>query len=129
MSFTRWLSERLGISFWTSERAPRAASSMKATAARRIFRPSVESLEDRCVPTAGALDTSFGGSGIVTTVVGAYDWFESPNAIAIYNSPGSVNDGKIVAVGNAARNLRGGFPDQDFAIVRYNVGGSLDNTF
>lgn len=90
----------------------------------------LESLEERCLLSAGALDPTFGGgSGIVTTTVGLYDKFESPNAIAIYDSPGSVNDGKILAVGNAATQLHGGFPDQDFALVRYNVDGTLDNTF
>lgn len=129
MTFTRWLSEHLGLSSRIPGLAPRSVSKRKATALQRTFRHSLEYFEDRCVPTAGALDPSFGSGGIVTNVVGAYDWFESPNAIAIYESPSSPNYGKILAVGNAARSLRGGFPDQDFALVRYNLDGTMDNTF
>ena len=64
----------------------------------------------------GTLDTTFNGTGRVTTPVLAGD--DSANAVAIQA------DGKIVAVGTA---LTGSIPD--YAIVRYNTNGSLDTTF
>ena len=51
MSFTRWLSDSLSLSSRTSGRASRPASKRKATAPRRTFRPSMECLEDRWVPS------------------------------------------------------------------------------
>ena len=63
----------------------------------------------------GSLDSTFGSGGIVTTEVGTYAraW-----AVALQA------DGKIVVGG------RGGtFLQANFALVRYNANGSLDNTF
>ena len=51
MSFTSWLSDHLVLSSRTPGRAPRPASKRKATALRRTFRPSLENLEDRWVPS------------------------------------------------------------------------------
>jgi uncharacterized delta-60 repeat protein len=59
----------------------------------------------------GSLDKSFGGSGEVTTPgSGAF------GAIGLAIQP----DGKVVAAGDS---------NGDFAVVRYNVDGSLDKTF
>ena len=66
--------------------------------------------------TNGQLDNTFGTNGIVTTPVGTLD--DNLNSVAIQS------DGKIVAVGisyNGSKN--------DFAVVRYNTNGQLDNTF
>ena len=67
----------------------------------------------------GTLDGSFGSGGIVTTDIensidGAY-------SIAIQN------DGKIVAAGSSGTRSDGS--DNDFAIVRYNTNGGIDNSF
>src|SRR4051795_11314114 len=87
--------------------------------------PCVESLEDRRLLSAGALDLSFGVGGIVTTNVGLAD-YGSEQVTAVALQP----DGKIVAVGNAAtETYQGGFERGDFAVVRYNTNGTLDNTF
>ena len=51
MSFTSWLSDHLVLSSRTPGRAPRAASKRKALATRRTFRPALECLEDRWVPS------------------------------------------------------------------------------
>lgn len=64
----------------------------------------------------GSLDMSFNGTGKVTTAIGSGN--DTGRAVAIQS------DGKIVVageskVGNAS----------DFALVRYNVDGSLDTTF
>jgi uncharacterized delta-60 repeat protein len=66
----------------------------------------------------GTLDTSFGGTGKVLTLVG----MSGSNATAI----GLQNDWKIVVSGNAINSSGRG---RDFAIVRYNGDGSLDTTF
>lgn len=50
---------------WDLSPSPRRAP---VTIRRR--RPNVETLEGRTLLTAGALDTSFGGTGVVTTSTG-----------------------------------------------------------
>jgi uncharacterized delta-60 repeat protein len=66
--------------------------------------------------TTGSLDTSFSGTGRVTTPISgnSYD-FAASVAIQV--------DGKIVSAGGA----RG--TDYDFAVVRYNTDGTLDTSF
>jgi uncharacterized delta-60 repeat protein len=66
--------------------------------------------------TNGALDNTFGTNGIVTTPVGASNDFAYSIAIQ--------SDGKIVAAGYSSNGS-----DYDFALVRYNSNGALDNTF
>jgi len=66
--------------------------------------------------TDGSLDASFGTDGKVTTDFGSYD---EANDIAIQA------DGKIVAAGETGN----GWDDLNFALVRYNVDGSLDTSF
>lgn len=65
----------------------------------------------------GSLDTTFGNNGVVNTLLHGDDDIRS---IAIQK------DGKIIAAGVAAG------PDgdnPDFALIRYNMDGSLDNSF
>jgi uncharacterized delta-60 repeat protein len=69
----------------------------------------------------GSLDTGFGGKapdvpGTVTTDIGGAD----DDAFAVALQP----DGKIVAAGQTFNGS-----NYDFALVRYNVNGSLDTTF
>lgn len=69
----------------------------------------------------GDLDPSFGSGGKVTTFLentGDGDDRAYPNHIAVQS------DGKIVVAGKASINYK-----DDFAIVRYNANGSLDQTF
>jgi len=61
--------------------------------------------------TDGILDTTFGTGGEVITAVGSSS---EGNSLAIQS------DGKIVL---------GGYANNNFALVRYNLDGSLDNTF
>ncbi len=63
----------------------------------------------------GNLDTSFDGDGQVTTDFGSYDHGQS---VAIQS------DGKIIVAGSAHNGN-----NFDFAIVRYNLDGSLDAAF
>ncbi len=67
--------------------------------------------------SSGALDSTFGSGGIVTTAVGSLDADAAALAVQV--------DGKIVAAGlagNAVTNV------WDVALVRYNANGSLDTT-
>jgi uncharacterized delta-60 repeat protein len=92
---------------------------------RFLFRPRLEALEDRCVPTAGALDTTFGVGGKVLSsfLTPSYDFGLAGTAIQA--------DGKIVQAGYsltpAALSLTGG--GGGAALVRYNTDGTLDTTF
>jgi uncharacterized delta-60 repeat protein len=67
--------------------------------------------------TDGSLDTSFGSGGKVTTDV-TPGQFDVGRAVAVQP------DGKIVVTG-----ITEGASPEDFAVVRYNLDGSLDGTF
>lgn len=69
----------------------------------------------RILPT-GALDTAFGVSGKTTTPIGAGN--DAVNALKIQP------DDKIVVAGSSHNGS-----NDDFAVVRYNPDGSLDNSF
>src|SRR5262249_27696796 len=60
----------------------------------------------------GTLDTSFNGSGKLTTAIGTAD--DSALTVAIQS------DGRIVAAGSS---------DDNFALARYNLDGMLDTSF
>jgi len=66
--------------------------------------------------TDGSLDTTFNGTGVVTTGIGSSD--DEAFAMALQS------DGKIVAAGDSSSGA-----NIDFAVVRYNTNGSLDTTF
>ena len=68
--------------------------------------------------TDGALDTSFGGTGRVLTAVG----ISGSNAAGVALQ----EDGKIVVAGYAVNNSGRVY---DFACLRYNADGSLDQSF
>ena len=89
----------------------------KASPARtRYFRPQVLALEDRCLLSAGALDTTFGSGGIVTTnLTSGSDYAYG----ALLQS-----NGDIIAYGFAGLKHGGGN-----ALARYTPSGSLDSTF
>src|SRR5262245_58180328 len=82
------------------------------------FRPCLEALEDRCVPSAGALDPTFGsGAGYVTTSLRTGD----DVAWAVLIQPW---DGKIVAAGTSVSGN-----SSVMSLTRYNADGTLDGTF
>src|SRR5206468_4572273 len=69
------------------------------------------------LPTsAGALDTSFGTGGKVTTAIGSDN--DQAYGVAIQS------DGKIVAAGYSFNGS-----NNDFALARYTTAGALDTTF
>src|SRR5262249_11238790 len=95
---------------------------------RPTFRPRLEVLEDRCLPSGGVLDPTFGSGGIVTTSVGALG-VAAVEAVAIYPNAGTANDGKVVAAGETDVMNGNGTATNAFAVVRYNPDGTLDSSF
>jgi len=113
MSMFRWLRDR-------STRTGRSGQKPS-----RGCRPQLEVLEDRCLLSGGVLDTTFGsGSGVLDSSLAA---FTRAFAVATYPKEGTANDGKIVVGGlyeGQGRSLK-----TQFAVVRYNLDGSLDKSF
>ena len=116
-------------------RDPSPARRPRTRARRPNFRPRLEALEQRCLLSAGALDTTFGGTGFVRTDFSEFfdrgdTGIDSAAAVAIVPS-----DGKIVAAGTtlSATADAAGDPTRSFskrfAVARYNFDGSLDTTF
>ena len=86
---------------------------------RRATRPAVEPLEGRTLLNAGALDTTFGGTGMVSTNIDS----TGDGAWSVAVQP----DSKVVAVGLTGESSSTGA--EHIAVVRYNADGSLDSTF
>lgn len=77
------------------------------------------SLGGQAQAAPGDLDTTFNGTGLVTTDFGPYESYGNDVAVQA--------DGKIVVVGSEGSYGRSsGF---DFAVARYNPDGTLDSTF
>jgi uncharacterized delta-60 repeat protein len=74
--------------------------------------------------TDGTLDTAFNGSGKITTEIFDGSTEMSPST-EMARSVIQQMDGKLVAAGY----YHGNFPDNFFALVRYNKNGMLDTTF
>ncbi len=72
------------------------------------------------INTDGSMDNSFGTNGIVQTPIGSY--YDEILDLAIQD------DGKILATGYVTSAV-GANDYLDFALVRYNEDGSLDNSF
>ena len=66
----------------------------------------------------GALDPTFGGDGIVETVI-------EPTMSSIVHDIALQPDGRIIAAGHVIKDVH----DSKFALVRYRTDGSLDPTF
>ncbi len=96
-------------------RKPR--QSTQRSSSRFIHRLPLEKLEDRCLLTAGVLDSTFGIGGLVVTDLGS----TSDRAFDVVIQ----SDGKVVTAGDTIRSGTG----QDFALVRYNSNGALDTSF
>jgi uncharacterized delta-60 repeat protein len=89
----------------------------------------VEALEDRCLLSAGAVDTAFGSGGVASTIVGAVvngEYQASTDSVAVYSKADTTgNANKIVVGGDAAVSST----ETDFALTRYNPNGTLDTTW
>ena len=97
--------------------ARKTRSATHRSSSRLTHWVQLEKLEDRCLLTAGALDTTFGTGGLVVTDLGST--FEHAYDMVIQA------DGRIVTAGDTIRSGTG----QDFALVRYNINGTLDTSF
>lgn len=83
---------------------------------------STESLETRVVLAAGDLDTTFNGTGTVTTPATAFG-SDSGKAVAIQT------DGKIVVAGDVPGFTNDINTSSDIAVIRYHANGSIDTSF
>jgi uncharacterized delta-60 repeat protein len=90
----------------------------KVVAGGSAFRPGYDCVLAR-YNSDGSLDTSFDGDGKVVTDI-------SPTGLNAVNALAVQPDGKIVAAGPATNRNIG---NNEAAVVRYNVDGSLDNSF
>src|SRR5262249_17161715 len=77
---------------------------------------SVEPLEARTFLSASSLDTSFNGSGKVSSTFGTGTYFNSVVALP---------DGKVLAAGTVIN----GAKKNDFLVARYNAYGTPDTSF
>jgi uncharacterized delta-60 repeat protein len=82
------------------------------------FRPRLEPLESRLLPTSGVLDPTFGNGGQVITTFG----YSDNVARGVTSYPSGPNRGKVVAVGD----IDPGVTVTDSVVARYNTDGSLD---
>jgi uncharacterized delta-60 repeat protein len=114
MSFTRWLTNHLGLPY-------RPASRRKIPAVRPGFRPTLEALEARWLLSAGALDPTFGGGGVASPATTIHGFV---GGVAVYPNAGAATDGDVVAAGTILTNNA-----HDFTVVRYTKTGTPDSTF
>ena len=77
----------------------------------------VQTLEDRTVPVAGALDTSFSGDGLIALSIPGYSENHAEDVLVL-------PDGKVLAAGQA--NVGSVFHP---ALFRFNSNGTPDTTF
>src|SRR5262249_36942111 len=83
------------------------------------IRPQVELMEGRTLLSAGALDTSFGGTGMVASLMnGKYGY--------LYATAVQPNQ-QIIAAGGVTPGAYAN--DNAMALLRYNTDGSLDTSF
>jgi uncharacterized delta-60 repeat protein len=123
MSIISWLRKGNRMSNLGGPRRARKSQSRQRPMAG--YRPRLEALEDRCLLSGGVLDPTFGSGGLVTTTVASDS---RAYAVATYPNLGTVNDGKIVAVGDCYTTT-GKTSSLDIAVVRYNLDGTLDRSF
>ena len=88
---------------------------------RNAFRPRLDPLEGRALLSAGSLDTSFGGTGMVAATYGG--------KVAQSEAVAAQPDGKVVVVGYSQSTTPNSAGTGTFTVVRYNANGSLDTSF
>src|SRR5262249_39761108 len=86
---------------------------------RSRFQPNMEYLEERTVPTAGALNPAFNAAGATPGLL-TNAYFASDQGSAAAVQP----DGKILVAGRASI-----FGHSHMVVFRYNPNGTLDTTF
>jgi uncharacterized delta-60 repeat protein len=82
----------------------------------RLGRPRLEALEERCTPSGGLLDPTFGAGGTVLNTTGSGE--QGLTDVSV------LPDGKLLTAGFV------GAPNYlDFAAARYNADGTFDTSF
>ncbi len=114
-----WFSSCLRGSLRTPTVASNRPSRRCSKSQPRRARPALETLEDRCLLSAGQLDPTFGVGGKVITDIQVPS--NSPAQSLVINQ---VN-GKILVLGTSSAPRA----NPELAAARYNADGSLDNTF
>src|SRR3954449_3433517 len=94
-----------------------AASASRSVSRHRGSLARFERLDPRTLLSAGALDTSFGGTGLVTQDFGFGD--DTGYAVTVQS------DGRILVAGT----VRGSNGSTDFGVARFNTDGTLDTSF
>jgi uncharacterized delta-60 repeat protein len=107
--------------------APRPAPRRHRAFHRPFLRVGLEALEDRCCPSSGALDPTFGTGGIVTTEVAktasyAHGVLLQSNGDLITYGIADTGDTRLVDQGSILGTA-------SFGLARYTPSGSLDKTF
>jgi uncharacterized delta-60 repeat protein len=122
MSFSTWF-ESVKSTWGLNSLGPTRRRSPLRQRASSLSVQAAEVMEERRLLSGGALDPTFGTGGILTTDVGTDTGHAY--AVATYAQTGTANDGKIIVGGYNYR------PNSkiEFALVRYNLDGSLDKSF
>src|SRR5438046_1003473 len=94
-----------------------------ALSVQRPYCPKLEMLEDRSLLTAGALDPTFGTSGIANMETSDTRYMHD-YITAIASQP----DGKVLVSGHTQYDPNAP-PVDDLLLMRYNQNGSLDTGF
>src|SRR6266566_1899470 len=81
----------------------------------------LETLEARCLMSAGALDPSFSADGKATVNFGSLPAVSADVAVQ--------GDGKAVVAGTVTFTTASGAKINHFAVARFNLNGTLDTTF
>jgi N-acetylneuraminic acid mutarotase len=101
------------FTMWLFSSTRKTQRTVPVRSARNAFHPRLELLEDRSVPSAGALDPTFGSGGTVTGPI------QNCNALVVQPA-----DGKILTAGDLPSGK-----STNFALARYNSNGTLDSAF
>ena len=102
-----------------SRPAPRRRPAFRRPASR----PRLEALEDRCCPSSGALDPTFGSGGTVTTSLSKGP--DYAHGVLLQSNGDIIAYGIVTAnSGSSSFNAKPGI-----GLARYTPSGSLDTTF
>src|SRR5437899_829604 len=105
---------------WLRSRDGRRQARLVQGRRRPTFKPSLESLEERALLAAGALDPTFGSGGLIAT---SLNYNASDSANTGFKSLAVQVDGKYL-IADVSNGAVGGFN-----VARFNTNGTLDPTF
>ncbi len=110
-----------------SGQAPRRPAPRRRPVSRHpSARPRLEALEDRCCPSSGALDPTFGSGGIVTTALTQKNTQSDISPTGVLLQP----NGDLIAYGYFSGFFSGNKAGSGGGVLaRYTPSGSLDTSF